>query len=302
MYDLVSIGTVVFDLFFKGESLTFEDNRFELAIGGKYFVDTFYENLGGGATNVAVGAKKNGLQVGLAATIGDNVFKKLILEKLDEQQIDHSLSLIEPDYYNVSAVLVAGTGDRTIVNYRSKNQMMYSTPEQFETLAQTKMVYLANLPSVSLDDRATMLKYFKEKGIMTFANIGVADCKKPFSEIRNFLSQIDVLIINCHEFSELVRKPYDEINFKEYVKDQYLGEFKDLVLVLTDGTNGSYGYYEGKVYVEPAVIADVIDATGAGDAYTAGFISEYYKSKDIQSGMKNGAKYSSEIVSRVRSN
>ena len=302
MYDLVSIGTVVFDLFFKGDNLTFEGERFELAIGGKYFVDTFYENLGGGATNVAVGAKKNGMNVGLAATIGDNVFKKLIMEKLDEQQIDHSLSLIEQDYYNISAVLVAGTGDRTIVNYRSKNQLMYSTPEQFEKLSQTKAIYLANLPSITLDDRAKMLQYFKEKNIMTFSNIGIADCKKPFTEIRNFLSHIDVLIINCHEFSEMVRKPFDEINFKEYVKDQYLGEFKDLVLVLTDGTNGSYGYFNGQVYFEPAVIADVIDATGAGDAYTAGFISEYYKTKDIQAGMKNGAKYSSEIVSKVRSN
>lgn len=302
MYDLVSIGTVVFDLFFKGESLTFEGERFELAIGGKYFVDTFYENLGGGATNVAVGAKKNGMNVGLAATIGDNVFKKLIMEKLDEQQIDYSLSLIEQDYYNISAVLVAGSGDRTIVNYRSKNQLMYSTQEQFEKLSQTKAIYLANLPSISLDDRAKMLEFFKQKGIMTFSNIGIADCKKPFAEIRNFLSHIDVLIINCHEFSEMVRKTFEEINFKEYVKDQYLGEFKDLVLVLTDGTNGSYGYYDGKVYFEPAVIAEVIDATGAGDAYTAGFISEYYKTKDIQAGMHNGAKYSSEIVSKVRSN
>jgi sugar/nucleoside kinase (ribokinase family) len=302
MYDLVSIGTVVFDLFFKGESLTFENDRFELAIGGKYFVDTFYENLGGGATNVAVGAKKNGMSVGLAATIGDNVFKKLILEKLDEQQIDHSLSIIEPDYYNISAVLVAGTGDRTIVNYRSKNQLMYSTEEQFEKLSQTKCIYLANLPSITLDDRAKMLQFFKNNGIMTFSNIGVADCKKPFEEIRNFLTHIDVLIINCHEFAEMVRKPYEEINFKEYVKDQYLGEFKNLALILTDGTNGSYGYYDGTVYFEPAVKAEVVDATGAGDAYTAGFISEFYKTKDIQAGMKNGAKYSSAIVSRVRSN
>src|SRR6185295_15521692 len=96
-------------------------------IGGKYFTDYFYEGLGGGATNVAIGCKKQGLQVALAATIGENVFQKVIQHKLNELKLDHKLCIYQPDYYNISSVLVANTGDRTIINYRTKQQKFYDT-------------------------------------------------------------------------------------------------------------------------------------------------------------------------------
>lgn len=303
MYDLVSIGTVAVDLYFTGDSLTQEDGRFSLAIGGKYFADGFYEGLGGGATNVAIGAKKNGLKVALAATIGENVFKKVILHKLDEIGIDYSLSIFEKDFYNISAVMIASNGDRSIVNYRSKHQETYDEQKELEKLVQTKMVYLANLPSLSLQTKTRILKFFKDRKITTFANLGISDCRKDFASLRRFLKYVDVLIINAHEFSEMIRTPYDEINFKENLKEEYLGEFKHLMLILTDGLKGSHGYYEENVYHQPAIKAKkVIDATGAGDGYTAGFIASFNTSHDIVEAMKNGAAYSTKVVSVMGAN
>jgi fructokinase len=303
MHDLVSIGTVALDLYFKGDSLTYENDRFQLAVGGKYFADDFYEGLGGGATNVAIGAKKNGLNVALAATIGDNVYKKVILHKLDELQVDYSLSIFEKKYYNISSILIAPTGDRSIINYRSSDIKSYETHEQRRPLLRTRMVYLANLPNLSLVERAEMLEDFKKHEVITFANIGTADCKKPFEEIREFLKHVDVLIINAHEFSEMVHTPYDRIKFDHYVKDQYLGEFKHMKLVLTDGIKGSYAYFRGEVFHQDAVKPPaVVDATGAGDAYTAGFISSYAHSHDLREAMKKGAEYSAYVVSVVGSN
>ena len=76
MYDLISIGTVSIDLYFTGGALTHSSDRFELAVGGKYFAEHFYENLGGGATNVAIGVHNEGLRCALLAKIGNNPFKK----------------------------------------------------------------------------------------------------------------------------------------------------------------------------------------------------------------------------------
>jgi len=36
MYDLISIGNISIDLYFKGQLLTFEKNRFQQAIGAKF--------------------------------------------------------------------------------------------------------------------------------------------------------------------------------------------------------------------------------------------------------------------------
>ena len=303
MYDLVSIGTVAIDLYFRGDSLTYEEGRFHLVVGGKYFADYFYEGLGGGATNVAIGAKKNGLKVALAATIGENVFKKVIVHKLTELGVDYSLSIFEKDFYNISSVLVAPTGDRTIINYRSKHQDTYDDEKELEKLAKTKLVYLANLPNLTLACKTTILKFFKERNIKTFANLGTSDCRKDFASIRRFLKQVDVLIINAHEFSEMIRTDYKDINFAENVKEEYLGDFKQLMLVVTDSTNGSYGYYNGQVhFVEAKPAEKVVDATGAGDAYTAGFIASYNKTQDIEKAMKAASIYATKVVSVVGAN
>lgn len=303
MYDLISIGTVAVDLYFKGESLTVEDNRFQLAIGGKYFADGFYEGLGGGATNVAIGAKKSGIKVALAATIGENVFKKVIIHKLDELKINYSLSIFEQDYYNISAVLVAPSGDRSIVNYRSPHQETYDQKDELERLVNTKMVYLANLPSLSLQKKTRMLHFFKDRGITTFANLGVSDCRKEIASLHTFLKQVDVLIINAHEFAEIVRKDYAKIDLTTNVLKTYLPELNDLTLILTDGLKGSYGYTIDSVIHQKAIKAEkVVDATGAGDGYTAGFIAAYSKEPDIKKAMQAGAEYSTKIVGVVGAN
>lgn len=303
MYDLVSIGTVAIDLYFRGHTIVPQDGRFNLAVGGKYFADHFYEGLGGGATNVSIGAKKNGLSVALAATIGENVFKRVILHKLDELQIDYSLSIFEQDFYNISAVMIAPSGDRSIVNYRSKHQDTYEDQEELEKLACTKMVYLANLPNLSLKRKTEILKFFRDRKITNFANLGTTDCKRDFSSIRRFLQQVDVLIINTHEFAEMIRTPYDQVSFEENLKQEYLGEFNHLTLILTDGLNGSYGYFDGTVHHQDPVLAEkAVDATGAGDGYTAGFISNFYKTNDVKAAMKQGAEYSSQIVGLMGAN
>ena len=89
MYDFICIGNISIDLYFKGESLTYKDNRFQLAIGGKYFADEFYEDIGGGGCNVAAGLTKHGYKVAVFAKIGNNPFRELILKKLKDKNIQN---------------------------------------------------------------------------------------------------------------------------------------------------------------------------------------------------------------------
>ena len=91
MFDLISIGNISIDLYFKGSSLTFEKDRFQLAIGGKYFVDQFHTGIGGGGVNVAIGVAKEGIKSAVMGTIGNNPFKKMILQLLEAKQVSSKL-------------------------------------------------------------------------------------------------------------------------------------------------------------------------------------------------------------------
>src|SRR3989344_1734033 len=303
MFDLISIGNISIDLYFKGSSLTFEKDRFQLAIGGKYFVDQFHTGIGGGGVNVAIGVAKEGIKSAVMGTIGNNPFKKMILQLLEAKQVSSKLCFIENDYYNISSILLSEKGERSIIHYSTPHKNILRKASSINNLIEAKIVYMGNLPEVSLTEREVTLNLCKKNNIMTVVNLGVADCRRSKQQLRQLLKKIDILIINGHEFAELVKAPYKDIHYKENVVEWYFPELEDKTVVVTEGKKGSYAYMGGKVYHQKAIEVDkIVDATGAGDGYTAGFIAEYFHSKDIEKSMQKGSLYASKILAKIGAN
>jgi len=304
MLDLLVFGTVTIDLYYRGESITEDDGHFKLAIGGKYFADHFYEGLGGGGANVAIGSNNEGLKVGLVAKIGNNAFKDVILKKLDNSKVAYkNLSQFENDYINISSIILSKKGEKIILNYRTPHQHFFTKNKDYDVLDKAQAMYMANLSQVSLTNRIKIFQKAKSKGLKTFANINVKDCRRPIEELVHLVSDVDTLIINGYEFADMVKVPYQNIDFHTNIVKKYAPFTEKHILVITDGQKGSYAYNEGKVYYQKAIQTNnVVDTTGAGDAYTAGFISSFTKNEGIEKSMKNGAKCASKIVSKIGSN
>lgn len=303
MYDLISIGSISIDLYFKGDSLTFKDDRFQLAIGGKYLAEHFNTGLGGGGANVAISATKNGLKTAVMGKVGNNVFKKIILDKLEENNVSHTLCDFEDHYNNVSSILLSSAGERSIIHYVTPHQHLFSDSNELKGITRSKMIYLGNLPDVSLTERTELLHFFKRKGMKTVINLGVSDCRRSLSQLMKFLEPVDILILNGHEFAELVKAQYKDIHFKEHVVKWYIPSIENKIVVVTEGEKGSYSYFGNKMYHQPAEQIDkIVDTTGAGDGYTGAFIAEYFKSENIERSMNKGSVYASKILQRIGAN
>ena len=303
MYDLISVGTISIDLYFLGKSFTFKDNRFALALGGKYQAENFYLSVGGGGTNVAIGVAKHGYKVGILGKIGNNPFKKIIVDYLKDHQISLNLIDFEDNYYNLSTILLTQKGERTILHYSTPHQHLFSSTNPLIGITRTKMVYLGNLPEVSLTQRIKFLRFLKKHNIARIVNLGVFDCRRPKNQIKEILEEVDILIVNGHEFSELVKAQYADIHFYEDVISWYIPYLKEKIVVITDGEKGSYAYHQGKVFFQKALKpAKILDTTGAGDGFTAGFISEFLASKDLVKSLKKGALYASCILGKIGAN
>lgn len=301
MYDLVSIGNISVDTFFQGESLTHDKERFNLAIGGKYFVDKVVQTLGGGGANVAIGVAKHKLKSAVLGTIGNNSFKKLILESLNENNVSTELCTYEDNFTNVSSILLTPKGEKTVVHYSSPHQHILK--EVNYRIFKTKMVYLGNVPEISIYERMRFLEKLQFMKIKCIVNMGIRDCRLPKSALTFFLDHVNVLIVNGHEFAELVKAPYADIHFKEDVVSWYLPNMKKKLVIVTEGKHGSYAYHNGNVYHQPVFpIEKIVDETGAGDAYTSGFIAGYFKSDDIRLAMKEGAQYALKILGKIGAN
>lgn len=300
MYDLISVGSISLDLYFSGKSLTFDEDRFRLAIGGKYLTDYFHLDIGGGGVNVAVGVVNHGFKTAVFGKLGDNEFKDLLLNKLKNKGVANDFIQLEKDYYKISSILLKENGERTIIHYETPTHL---TKEFFlhEDLKKAKNIYFSPLGDLSIEEKTKMIDYLKGDQTLTFVNLSITDCRQPVEKLQKIFEALDVLIINTHEYAELVKKNYQEIDFPSLKIEPEI--LRKKVLIITDAEKGSYGYYQGKFYYQKALAPKkILDTTGAGDAYTAGFIAKFLSAQNITASMENGAFYAGKILGKIGAN
>jgi sugar/nucleoside kinase (ribokinase family) len=304
MYDLISIGSISVDMYFKGDSLTQDGTRFNLAMGGKYQVEHFHAGLGGGAANVAIGVQKHHYKTAVLGKIGNNQFKELILKHLKIHGVSSALCQEEDEYMKISSILLAPSGERTIIHYETPHEHIIRSVNDLKNIDNAKIIYMSNLWRVPLEERKQILSHAMSRKIVTIVNLGIADCRRPVTQIESLLHHVNVLIVNTHEFAEIVKKPIEEIIFKKDVTD-LMPFLKTKIVVVTDGKNGSYAYLYGKVIHEEAVLVPalkVLDTTGAGDAFSAGFIAGYLEKETIEHALHMGSKHGAHIVQKIGAN
>jgi sugar/nucleoside kinase (ribokinase family) len=303
MFDVMTIGTLTIDLYFRSDCLTIKEGRFELAQGGKYFTDHFYESLGGGATNVALGLQSHGIRTALKTIIGKNSFKPFVVQKLQESGVSYLHSKIENNHLNISCILLAPNGEKTVINYQSPHQHMFTQPDDFTSLLRAKTFYVANLPDVSFYDKVKLLSYLRKNNKQIVLNLGVRDCRRDKDQLAELIENVDVLIVNGYEYADMIKKRYDMLDFHQNVVELYLPSFMNRTVVITDGEKGSYGYHNGKVFYQQSIRPQtIVDSTGAGDAYSAGFIASYIKTGDTEKAMHSGARYACHILGKIGAN
>lgn len=74
------------------------------------------------------------------------------------------------------------------------------------------------------------------------------------------------------------------------IAQESANEKRQPVVVLTLGSQGSIAFQGNKIYKQEALRVDkVIDTTGCGDAFQAGFSGDYYTSQNIKKALLTGA-------------
>ena len=106
-------------------------------------------------------------------------------------------------------------------------------------------------------------------------------------------NDLDILIGNENEINELTGKKnlLDSIN--------QLKEF-DKLIVITRNDKGSLAIKNNEVInCESVKVDKVLDLTGAGDLFAAGFLKEYLDKSDIKKCLQTGSNIASKIIQRI---
>jgi len=304
MLDILCVGDCKIDIFLKIPEdnphfgLDKEKNKLFLSYGEKIYIDRYVLGIGGNATNTAVGMARLGINVGLCAEIGKDEFSKKILEQLQKENVNTDF-LSQTDKETSISIGLNYKEDRTLFTEHIQREHNFN----FANL-QTKFIYLTSLGNAWEPTYQKVLEFTKTNNARLAFNPGTIQLAKKGKVFMDVLERTDYLFVNKQEAEEILYgKELELTTESESQIKKLLFGLKSLGaknVILTDGDNGSFAQDENNESHHVGIVkVDVVEKTGAGDAYTAGFLTATLNNKSIEEAMHWGAQDSSSVIQKI---
>jgi len=284
VFDIVTFGSAVVDTFIDTE-FNKKTGSFSYPAGEKILVEDLKSDIGGGATNVAVAFARFGFNTGCICKVGEDNDGKEIIDLLKKEKVKF-LGSISKERTGHSIILDSKGEDRTILTYKGPgNNISLDELPKFET----KWLYYSSMVGKTFKTQEVLAKKLVKDGIKLVFNPSDYLIKK--MNILPLLKMTYVLVLNKEE-AEMLCKRY---NLKGDILD-CLREFGPKIVVVTNKDKLTYAYDGIKKYsIKPHNIK-VVERTGAGDAFAAGFTAGLMVNKSLQQCLELGLKESESAL------
>jgi ribokinase len=290
--ELLAIGDSSIDEFLKLE----DDGASELSgsicfiHGTKVPVETYETSIAGNALNVSVGTARLGVKTMLYTEIGDDQNSYRIINELKSLNVDTTFCVQNPNTPTDVHPVVIYKEDRTIFIYHGKrNYKILEWPKP-------KWVYYSSIGKDFEKFQKELVEYVKANtDIGVIFNPGTYHLKQGVDPLREFLSEVDILFVNKEEAQKLVSCT----EFSELHKN--LQQLGPKLTVITNGSKGASGSDGTQQIDTPAFIEEtpVMDKTGAGDAFSSGFISAIIQNRSLKEALLWGSMNSSGVIRKI---
>ena len=262
-YDVVCIGMALVDSIIKGFNPQPVSSSGYLAVSGTL-------NVGGEAVNEAMAAAKLGMRTGILCALGEDVAGEMVTGALRKCGVDTNL-IVQAPQTPVSTMFVREDGSRKSITNVAHRYNFH--PERYtETCMAARSVILGSLFRAPFDDPDiiyAVLSAAKKTGQITVADTKLPNFRKlSLDDLRDSLPLIDCITPNEDEatFFSGRKEP-------EEMADAFLERGVKKVIIKL-GEKGCLLKTEEQTICLPGYRINAVDATGAGDNFVAGFVSE----------------------------
>lgn len=260
-----------------------------LPLGAKLDIGEAYFTTGGNATNVAVTFARQGLHSRYVWVLGrDDPVSRAALDELDKEMVDtHYVKQQDGMRASYSTILLATTGERTILNFHGSVPDPREVAAQFEAFDGVNWVYPTALGNFATLE--AVIHEAKRRDVKVMLNPAGSELAEP-TKLKSLLDDIDVLCLNKEEMQLLVEGDTLESLVRHGLN--YCS-----VVIVSDGPNGVCAS-DGKTIVSAGMYEDVpvIDRTGAGDAFASGFLSQWAKGASLREAIVFASANSTSVV------
>ena len=273
MADVVCVGIMVADVVAKPVDVWPE--RGKLALVGRMELHT-----GGCAANTAVGLARIGIETGVIGRVGRDGFGDFIVRKLKREGVDTSGVVKDREALTSSTmVMVHGDGERSFLHYLGANAKLTAGDVKWDLVSGAEILHVAGaflMPALDGEPTARLLQEARARGITTALDTGWDSMGNWMSVLAPVLPYVDIFLPSIEEARMLTGEEEPERIARDLV-ERGVG-----VVGLKMGERGCYLHTRAEAMAISAYKIDPVDATGAGDAFVAGFLTGVLRGWDLE--------------------
>jgi sugar/nucleoside kinase (ribokinase family) len=275
--DILAIGELLIDMI----STKYDENH-----GSS---NTYMRHFGGSPSNIAMNVKKLGIHSLIASAVGKDGFGEFLINHLHKASIDPSY--VQEVECSTSMVVVNKSKASPVpIFYRGADYHLDFTSKLEEAVLQSKIVHFSCWPISMAPSRQTI-----EKVIELAKSNNILVCFDPnyhpmiwqkgedgVDYVKSIISKTDIIKPSEDDAERLFGKDSHENQIAKFLK---LGAKLVIMTLGKDGAIVSNGEETIKCHT---LATEVVDTTGAGDAFWSGFYTAIVKGYTIRQALKLG--------------
>ena len=260
----------------------------------------FYE-AGGSAANTAYWISQLGGEAGFIGKISNDDLGKQFQTSLKDSGLkDYTVFESEDNQTGLCAIFITPDGERTMNTYLGAGEYLSVEDLNIDAIKEAKILYMEGYLWDKPASKSAFLhaaKVNKESGGLNSISLSDVFCVEMHREsfISFIENDIDYVFCNEDELNSLLQK-----NSIEESTKFFLEQFPKVEqLVCTLGSNGVLILESGNKHFFNASEAIVVDKTGAGDFFAAGYLYGLQKGLSVTESAEIANKSAAHVISEI---
>ena len=303
---ILGIGNAIVDVICKVDDNFITKNNLTKSTMKLFFDENEFKNLlinlkiektvsGGSVANSIVGISQLGDQVGFIGKISDDEFGSNYEEGLKKENVEYFYSKKKEELpTGTCLILVTPDSERTMCTFLGTAGKINENDVSSIAIKKSEIIFLEGY----LWDEGEPKKAFDKainnanKVAMSLSDLFCVDRHKPhfLNLVKN---KVDITFANEQEITSLIEAK----NFEEVV---HFSKQLNKLVIITRGEKGAVAINCDEV-IESDIQKNlkIVDLTGAGDLFAAGFLHGYINNLSTKECLEKGTEMSSKVIQQI---
>jgi fructokinase len=303
---ILGIGNAIVDVICKVNDSFIKQNNLTKSTMKLFFDENEFKNLltnleiektvsGGSVANSIVGLSQLGDKVGFIGKVSDDEFGGKYEEGLKKENVEYFYSKKKEELpTGTCLILVTPDSERTMCTFLGTAGKINENDVDSDVVKKSEIIFLEGY----LWDEGEPKKAFDKainnanKIAMSLSDLFCVDRHKPHF-LNLVKDKLDITFANEQEITSLIEaKNFDEvINFSKQLNK---------LVIITRGAKGAVAINGDEVFESDIQKnLNIIDLTGAGDLFAAGFLHGYINKLSIRECLEKGTEMSSRVIQQI---